>query len=412
MTGESVSGKLVVIGGGQAAFALVAKLRALKDERPITIVASEASLPYQRPPLSKKYLLREMSLDRLLYRAEAWYGEHDVDIRLSTTVTDLDRDASRVMLSDGTSLDYETLAFATGATPRRLPASVGGDLDGVFTVRDFRDADLLAEEMKPGRRALVVGGGYIGLEAAAVARTLGLEVTVIEMADRILQRVASAATSGIVREIHRSRGVDIREGTGLNRLVGENGRVTGVELSDGSVLPVDLVIVGIGVTANDHLAHDAGLETAGGIVVDSHGRTSDPAIFAMGDCAVQPWGNMRIRLESVQNAVDQAEAVAAVIAGGVEPYAPKPWFWSDQYDVKLQIAGFGLGHDETIVRPGQREGSVSVWYFREGKLLAVDAINDAKAYVTGKKLLETGIHPDRAVIADPQSDLKALLAQA
>ncbi|KQW84756.1 FAD-dependent oxidoreductase [Ensifer sp. Root127] len=412
MTGESVSGKLVVIGGGQAAFALVAKLRALKDERPITIVASEASLPYQRPPLSKKYLLREMSLDRLLYRAEAWYGEHDVDIRLSTTVTDLDRDASRVMLSDGTSLDYETLAFATGATPRRLPASVGGDLDGVFTVRDFRDADLLAEEMKPGRRALVVGGGYIGLEAAAVARTLGLEVTVIEMADRILQRVASAATSGIVREIHRSRGVDIREGTGLNRLVGENGRVTGVELSDGSVLPVDLVIVGIGVTANDHLAHDAGLETAGGIVVDSHGRTSDPAIFAMGDCAVQPWGNMRIRLESVQNAVDQAEAVAAVIAGGVEPYAPKPWFWSDQYDVKLQIAGFGLGHDETIVRPGQREGSVSVWYFREGKLLAVDAINDAKAYVTGKKLLETGIQPDRAVIADPQSDLKALLAQA
>ncbi|AHK43530.1 FAD-dependent oxidoreductase [Ensifer sp. T173] len=407
-----MSGKLVVIGGGQAAFALVAKLRALKDERPITIVASEASLPYQRPPLSKKYLLREMSLDRLLYRAEAWYGEHDVDIRLSTTVTDLDRDASRVMLSDGTSLDYETLAFATGATPRRLPASVGGDLDGVFTVRDFRDADLLAEEMKPGRRALVVGGGYIGLEAAAVARTLGLEVTVIEMADRILQRVASAATSGIVREIHRSRGVDIREGTGLNRLVGENGRVTGVELSDGSVLPVDLVIVGIGVTANDHLAHDAGLETAGGIVVDSHGRTSDPAIFAMGDCAVQPWGNMRIRLESVQNAVDQAEAVAAVIAGGVEPYAPKPWFWSDQYDVKLQIAGFGLGHDETIVRPGQREGSVSVWYFREGKLLAVDAINDAKAYVTGKKLLETGIHPDRAVIADPQSDLKALLAQA
>ncbi|OCP16808.1 MULTISPECIES: FAD-dependent oxidoreductase [unclassified Ensifer] len=405
-----MSGRLVVIGGGQAAFALVAKLRALKDERPITMVASEASLPYQRPPLSKKYLLREMSLDRLLYRPEAWYGEHNVDIRLSTTVTELDRAARRVTLSDGALLDYETLAFATGAAPRRLPASVGGDLAGVFTVRDFRDADLLAEEMKPRKRALVVGGGYIGLEAAAVARTLGLEVTVIEMADRILQRVASAATSGIVREIHQSRGVDIREGTGLNRLVGENDRVTGVELSDGAVLPVDLVIVGIGVTANDHLAHAAGLETAGGIVVDSHGRTADPAIFAMGDCAVQPWDNMRIRLESVQNAVDQAEAVAAVIAGGVEPYAPKPWFWSDQYDVKLQIAGFGLGHDETIVRPGQREGSVSVWYFREGKLLAVDAINDAKAYVTGKKLLETGIHPDRAVIADPQSDLKALLA--
>ncbi|MBP1883146.1 NAD(P)/FAD-dependent oxidoreductase [Sinorhizobium mexicanum] len=405
-----MSGRLVVVGGGQAAFALVAKLRALKDERPVTIVASEASLPYQRPPLSKKYLLREMSLDRLLYRPQAWYSEHDVDIRLETTVTRIDRGQKQVVLSDGSVLGYETLAFATGATPRRLPPSVGGDLAGVYVVRDFKDADLLAEEMRPGGRALVVGGGYIGLEAAAVARTCGMEVTVIEMADRILQRVASAATSEIVREIHRSRGVDIRERTGLHRLIGENGRVTGAELGDGSVVPVDIVIVGIGVAANDALAHDAGLETANGIIVDSHGRTSDPAIFAMGDCAVLPWQGMRIRLESVQNAVDQAEAIAAILAGSSEPYDPKPWFWSDQYDVKLQIAGFGLGHDETLVRPGQREGSVSVWYFRQGKFIAVDAINDAKAYVTGKKLLETGTTPDKAKLADPDTDLKSLLA--
>ena len=404
-----MAGRLVVAGGGQAAFALVAKLRALKDERPITIIAGEASLPYQRPPLSKKYLLREMDLDRLLYRPAEWYREHDIDIRLSTTVTAIDRAARTVTLSDGSTLDYETLAIATGSTPRRLPDAVGGNLDGVFTVRDFTDADRLAEEMKPGRHALIVGGGYIGLEAAAVARSLGLEVTVIEMADRILQRVASAATSNIVREIHKSRGVDIREGTGLSRLVGTDGRVTAAELTDGTAIPVDLVIVGIGVVANDGIAHEAGLAIGNGILVDAFGRTEDPAIHAMGDCAVLPYQGLNIRLESVQNAVDQAEAVAALLAGGSAPYEPKPWFWSDQYDVKLQIAGFGLGHDETIVRPGQREGSVSVWYFRQGKFIAVDAINDAKAYVTGKKLLDLGITPDRALLQDPAVDLKTLL---
>jgi 3-phenylpropionate/trans-cinnamate dioxygenase ferredoxin reductase subunit len=404
-----VAGRLVVAGGGQAAFALVAKLRALKDERPITIVAGEASFPYQRPPLSKKYLLREMDLDRLLYRPAEWYGEHNIDIHLSTTVTSVDRSARRVTLSDGTVLDYETLAIATGSTPRRLPDAVGGNLEGVYVVRDFTDADKLAEEMKPGRHALIIGGGYIGLEAAAVARSLGLEVTVIEMADRILQRVASAATSSIVREIHKVRGVDIREGVGLVKLVGTNGRATGAELTDGTMLPVDLVIVGIGVIANDALAHDAGLAVANGILVDQFGRTEDPAIHAMGDCAVLPFQGLNIRLESVQNAVDQAEAVAALLAGGTSPYEPKPWFWSDQYDVKLQIAGFGLGHDETIVRPGQREGAVSVWYFRQGKFIAVDAINDAKAYVTGKKLLDLGVTPDRAVLEDPSADLKTLL---
>ena len=398
-----------MVGGGQAAFALVAKLRALKDERPITIVAAEASHPYQRPPLSKKYLLREMDLDRLLYRPESWYAEHNIDIHLSTSVTAIDRLAKMVTLSDGSTLDYDVLALATGSTPRKLPASLGGDLEGVFVVRDFTDADRLAGEMQPGKHALIIGGGYIGLEAAAVARSSGLDVTVIEMADRILQRVASVATSYLVKDIHTSRGVDIREGTGLVRLVGTDGRVTSAELTDGSTIPVDLVIVGIGVTANDALAQAAGLDVANGIIVDGFGRTSDPSIHAMGDCAVLPWKDMRIRLESVQNAVDQAEAVAALLAGGEAPYDPKPWFWSDQYDVKLQIAGFGHGHDETVVRKGQREGSVSVWYFTAGNLVAVDALNDAKAYVTGKKLLDLGLTPDRARLEDPQTDLKTLL---
>ncbi|CZT34325.1 NAD(P)/FAD-dependent oxidoreductase [Rhizobium sp. 9140] len=402
--------RLVVVGGGQAAFALIARLRALKDTRPITLISVEQSLPYQRPPLSKKYLLREMTLDRLLYRPESWYAEHAIDVRLDCGVTAIDRAAKSVTLADDTTLAYDTLALATGATPRRLPDSLGGTLDGVFTLRDYRDADRLAEEMRPGRHALIIGGGYIGLEAAAIARTLGLKVTLIEMADRIVQRVAASATSDILRDLHLSRGVDLREGTGVTHLLERDGRVTGAELSDGTTIGVDLVIVGIGVSANDSIAHDAGIETANGIIVDINGRSSDPTIFAMGDCAVLPFADMLIRLESVQNAVDQAETVAVNIAGIPTPYHPKPWFWSDQYDVKLQIAGFGLGHDETVTRAGQREGSASVWYYRQGALIAVDAINDAKAYVVGKKLIETGLTPDKAAIENPATDLKALLA--
>lgn len=405
-----MAGRLVIVGAGQAAFALAAKLRMLKDTRPITVLGSEPVLPYQRPPLSKKYLLGEMSFDRLLFRPEAWYAENDVEIRLSTPVEAIDRDSGSVKLFDGSEIAYETLALATGATPRRLPSAIGGDLEGVFTVRDKADADRLATEMKPGHRLLIIGGGYIGLEAAAVARKLGLDVTLIEMADRILARVAAPQTADAIRAIHVAEGVQIFEKTGLTRLIGDEGRVKAAELSDGRVIDADMVIVGIGVTPNDRLAADAGLEVQNGIVVDSFGRTSDAAIFAMGDCAVQDWKGQQVRLESVQNAVDQAEAVAAVLAGGSEPYRPKPWFWSDQYDVKLQIAGFNLGYDETVVRPGAREGSLSIWYFHAGDFIAVDAINDAKAYVTGKKLLDMGRSVDRATIADPALDLKILIA--
>ncbi|NLS02939.1 FAD-dependent oxidoreductase [Rhizobium sp. P32RR-XVIII] len=402
--------RLVIIGAGQAGFAMAAKLRALKDTRPITIVGAEDVLPYQRPPLTKKYLLGEMTFDRLLFRPEHWYPDNDVEIRLATWAEQIYRDQKQVALQDGSILDYGTLALTTGSTPRRLPAAVGGDLDGVYVARDKRDADLLADEMRPGRRVLIIGGGYIGLEAAAVARHRGLEVTVIEMAERILQRVAAKETADIVRAIHQSHDVAIREHTGLKRLVGKDGRVCGAELSDGSVIDIDFAIVGIGVVPNDQLAQDAGLDIANGIIVDEFARTSDPSIYAAGDCAMLPWHGGRIRLESVQNAVDQAEAAAAIIAGGDAPYDPNPWFWSDQYDMKLQIAGFNLGYDETILRPGVREGAHSIWYFRKGEFIAVDAINDAKAYVTGKKLLESGVKPDKAVLADASADLKQLLS--
>ncbi|MNH88874.1 Rhodocoxin reductase [compost metagenome] len=405
-----MTGRLVIVGAGQAGFALAAKLRALKDTRPITMIGAEEVYPYQRPPLSKKYLLGEMSFDRLTFRPDNWFAENDVEVRLSTYVEEIDREKKTVRMQDGSVLEYETLALTTGSTPRTLPASIGGELKGVYTVRDKRDADRLADEMKAGRRLLIIGGGYIGLEAAAVARHLGLDVTLIEMADRILARVASKETADIMRAIHKERGVVIREKTGLTRLIGEDDQVRAAELSDGTVIDVDFVIVGIGVTPNDRLAQDCGLDVGNGIIVDEFARTSDRSIFAMGDCALLPWEEARIRLESVQNAVDQAESVAATLAGDARPYSPKPWFWSDQYDVKLQIAGFNLGYDETLVRAGSREGAVSVWYFRNGMLIAVDAINDAKAYVTGKKMLETGINPEKSRLADPATDLKLLLS--
>ena len=405
-----MTGRLVIVGAGQAAFALAAKLRALKDERPITIIGSEDAHPYQRPPLSKKYLLGEMSFDRLMFRPVEWYAENNVDIRLSTWVEEIDRAAKSLRMQDGSTLSYDRLVLATGASPRLLPASIGGDLEGVLTVRDKRDADRLMEEMKPGRRLLVIGGGYIGLEAAAVARKLGLDVTLIEMADRILQRVAASETADIMRGIHQENGVAIREKTGLVRLVGMDGRVAAAELSDGSTLDVDFVIVGIGVTPNDRLARESGLDVGNGILVDEYTRSSDKDIHAVGDCALLPWRGQHVRIESVQNAVDQAEAAAHVLAGTEIAYDARPWFWSDQYEVKLQIAGFNLGYGETVLRPGAREGSWSVWYFRDGRFVAVDAVNDAKAYVAGKKLLDTGAEPDRTILADPSADLKLLLS--
>lgn len=405
-----MSERLVIVGGGQAAFACAAKLRALSDARPVTIVAGEDAFPYQRPPLSKKYLLGEMSLDRLMFRPAEWYEENGVDVLTGTRALELDRANRALRLSDGRWLAYDKLAFATGSTPRSLPEEIAGGLAGIYTVRAFRDADVLRPALEAGKRLLVIGGGYIGLEAAAVARSLGVEVTVVEAAERILARVASPATSAIFRDIHEAHGVTICEGTGLKRLIGKDGRVVGAELSDGRTLDVDVVIAGIGALAEDGLARAAGILCGTGISVDSYGKTSDPHIYAMGDCAEQMWRGSPIRLESVQNAVDQAENVAMNLAGRETPYAPKPWFWSDQYDVKLQIAGVNRGYDETVTRAGARDGAWSVWYFTSGELIAVDAINDAKAYVVGKKLLESDAPAFvRDDVADPETDLKSLL---
>jgi len=412
MRGETaLAGTLIVIGGGQAAVSLIAKLRDLGDTRPITLVSEETVPPYQRPPLSKKYLLGEIDLARLLIRPERWYEDHDVTLRLGVRVERIDRAAGCVNLSNGESLTYESLALTTGSTPRRLPTAIGGDLAGVFTVRSLEDVDAMVRDFAPGRSVLVVGGGYIGLEAAAVAAKLGLRVTVLEMADRILQRVAAPATSDFFRALHQDNGVEIRESTALETLIGEQGRVIGARLAAGEVIEVDFVVVGIGILPNDGFAEASGLAVDDGILVDAACRTSDPAIVAAGDCARFPLNGGLGRLESVQNAVDQGEAAAESLTGAAIDYRPAPWFWSDQFDVKLQIAGLNTGFETTVTRPGKREGALSVWYYRGTELLAVDAMNDGATYMIASRLLKVGASPTPEQVADPSRDLKTLLAR-
>ncbi|MEO0669379.1 MAG: FAD-dependent oxidoreductase [Pseudomonadota bacterium] len=398
-------GEVVVIGAGQAGASCVAKLRNLGFDGGITLIGAEAVPPYQRPPLSKAYLLGDMTLERLFLRPESYYADQNIDLRLNAWVTGIDTGARTVSIGDEV-LGYDDLVLTTGSIPRRLPASIGGDLDGVFVMRDLGDADAMTREFRPGRRVLIVGGGYIGLEAAAVAAKKGLEVVLVEMADRILQRVAAPETSDYFRALHSRNGVDIREGVGLQRLVGET-QVTGAELTDGTEIEVDFVIAGVGIAPATALAEAAGITLDNGIAVDAQGRTSAPGVWAAGDCASFPNGDTRIRLESVPHAIDQAECVATNIAGTAQDYIARPWFWSDQYDVKLQIAGLNTGYDRVIVRDGGT--ARSFWYYQGDRLLAVDAANDPRGYMIGKRLIEAGKTADPAVVADPDSDLKALL---
>ncbi|MEV8467343.1 FAD-dependent oxidoreductase [Fluviibacterium sp. DFM31] len=400
---------IVIIGAGQAGASLALALRAEGFDGPVTLIGQEPVPPYQRPPLSKAYLMGEMSLDRLYLKpVEAW-ADLNVALRTGTRVIGIDPGARKLALKGGETLAYDKLALTLGAAPLRLPATIGGDLDGVFTMRDLADADAIAPHLKPGARALVVGGGYIGLEAAAVARKSGMDVTLIEAADRILGRVACPQTARWFAARHRAEGVDLREATSLVRLTGTDGTVTTAELSDGTTLDVDLVIVGIGVRPETALAEGAGLVLDNGIAVNARARTTEPGIWAAGDCASFPYRGGRIRLESVQNAIDQAEAAARDMLDQGADYIPKPWFWSDQYDVKLQIAGLNTGYDRIVARPGARDGALSHWYFAGDLLLAVDAMNDPRAYMIGKRLVDAGQTADPAAVADPATDLKSLL---
>ncbi len=402
--------KVIIVGGGQAAASLAHKMRSLGFDGALTMMCEEKTPPYQRPPLSKKYLLGEMALERLYLRPEHYYVEQNITLHLGERVNAIDRQNNEIITEKG-QYAYDRLVLATGSTPRLLPAHLGGTLENVFSVRDLKDADSLAPHMKEGKRLLIIGGGYIGLEAAAVAAARGMDVTLIEMSERILQRVAAPQTSDYFRSLHQSHGVSIKEQTGLTRLLGQNGQVVGAELSDGSTLEIDLAILGIGITPATNLAQGCGLAIENGIRVDALGRSSDPNIWAAGDCCSFPYKDGYLRLESVPNAIDQAEVIAQNIMGAEIAYIPKPWFWSDQYDVKLQIAGLNTGYDKIIERKNPTLLSQSFWYYAQDTLIAVDAMNDPRAYMVAKKLIESGLTPDPALVEDASSNLKDLLKQ-
>ncbi len=399
---------IVVVGAGQAAASFISRHVALGSKQPILLIGEEPHPPYQRPPLSKKYMLGELECERLFIRPLDWYANQDIELRLNTRVDAIERDYNQVSTTDGEVIAYHKLLLCTGSSARSLPGAVGGELNGIFTLRSISDSDKMSPQFQAGRNLLIIGGGYIGLEAAAVARQLGLEVTVLEMAERILQRVAAAETSNYFRKMHAGHGVTLHESTRLTRLLGKDGRVCGAELDSGDIIDADLVLVGIGSSPNTGLAQAAGLDCDNGIRVGESCQTSDPDIYAAGDCSNFIRNGQQIRLESVQNAVDQGDLVARVLAGEPVTYTALPWFWSDQYDCKLQIVGLNQGHNQTVIRPGANDSSLSVWYYRDDELLAIDAMNEPGSYAFGRKIIGAGKNPSREEVADPATDLKAI----
>ena len=406
-----MSDPIVIIGAGQAAASFISRSIALQQPLPLLLIGDEAFPPYQRPPLSKKYLLGELARERLFIRLQQWYADHGVTTYFNTRVESIDPDNSQVLITGGKTITYSRLLLCTGSRARNLANAIGGNLPGVFTLRSIADVDRIKPIFRAHSRLLILGGGYIGLETAAVARQLGLEVVLLEMAERILQRVAASKTADYFRTLHQSRGVDVRESTQVVRLTECNNRVSGAQLDNGKIIEADLVLVGIGGDANSELAEAAGLECHNGIAVNLTGQTSHADIYAAGDCCSFRRDGTRIRLESVQNAADQGDLVARVLAGEKTHYQALPWFWSEQYDCRLQIAGLNSGFDQTVLRPGN-DGRQSVWYYRDHQLIAVDAMNDPKAYAFGRKMISANINPPPAVIADPQTDLKKLIEGA
>lgn len=402
---------VVIVGAGHGGAQCAIALRQNGYTGSIAMIGREPEPPYERPPLSKEYFAREKTFDRLYIRPPAFWEEKDVELILNTEVTAIDPAGKQLTLSGGRKFGYGTLVWAAGGSPRMLSCP-GADLSGLHPVRTRADCDQLMGEIDGGvRNIVVIGGGYIGLEAAAVLTKLGCKVTLLEALPRVLARVAGPELSAFYEKEHRDHGVDLRTGVAVEGLEGE-GRVTGVKLADGTVLPAEAVIVGIGIVPSVGPLIAAGAAGGNGVDVDEYCRTSLPDVYAIGDCAAfacdYAGGNV-MRVESVQNANDMASCVAKAICGDVQPYRAFPWFWSNQYDLRLQTAGISLGYDKTVVRGNPDERAFSVVYLKEGKVLALDCVNMVKDYVQGRKLVEAGAHPDLERLADADVPLKELL---
>ena len=382
---------ILIVGAGQAAAQLVLSLRQGGCKDAIRMIGDEPHAPYQRPPLSKKFLTERPAPETLYFRPENFWREQGVTADYGVSVTAIDCAARRVTFAGGQA-DYGTLLLSTGTRARAIPLP-GADLPGVFSLRKIDDVRRLRAPLDAARHVVIVGGGYIGLEVAAVARGEGRDVTVLEAEDRVMKRVTSPVISTFMQDFHRGRGVDIRLGARLAAIEGDgaaiegDGKVAQVRLADGATLPADLVLLAVGAKPNDDLAAAAGIACQDGVVVDEHGRTSDPSIYAAGDCTRFPsrrYGRT-LRLECVQNAIDQAKAVASEILGKPQHYDPVPWFWSDQYELKLQMAGLSEGYDDARTVGDVAAARFSVEYRKAGRLIAVDAVNDGRAYMSGRK---------------------------
>ena len=399
---------VAIVGAGQAGFQAAASLRQDGFAGRIVLISDEPVSPYQRPPLSKSYLAGESSLDELWLRPETFYTQHQIDVLAGETVTAIDRTERRLRMAPGGELSWDHLVLATGARYRPL-AVPGAELDGVLPLRTLAEANVLRERLDETREVVVVGAGFIGLEFASVAIVRGAAVHIIEVTQHPMGRVVSSTTSRFFTDAHRRWGARISLGTGVARITGAGGRATGVETTEGRHLPADLVLICIGVIPNAELAREAGLAVDNGIVVDEYLATGDPRIFAIGDCAnfPTPFAVGRVRLESVQNAVDQGRCVAAHIAGKPAPYDKVPWFWSDQGDLKLQIAGITAGHDKAILRGDPDGGRFSVFCFRAGRLIGVESVNQTADHVVARRLLagDPRLTPEQA--ADEGYDLRA-----
>ena len=397
----------IVIGAGQAGAEVASKLRDEGYDDRILLIGQENYLPYQRPPLSKKYMAGEMALERLFLRPKEFYQDKNIELHIGKLAYQIDPNKQKVEFNGG-SLHYDHLVLATGSKPRELPDYIGLKIKNLFTMRDLTDANSIEPFIKSGMRLLIVGGGYIGLEAAATARKFGVDVTLVEIEERILKRVAAKETSDYIRSLHISNGVKIKEEIGLDRLKIVGDKALSASLTDGSDISVDFIIVGIGIIPNTELAKSAKLKINNGIFVNDECRTSISNIYAAGDCTSFEYKNTLVRLESVGNAIDQANTVAQNILQQNTKYIPKPWFWSDQYNLKLQIAGLNTGYDDVVVRKGEN-GQVSHWYFKGPNLLAVDALNDPRCYMIGKRLIEANKSPTKNQLKDKDFNLKVLL---
>ncbi|WP_299818951.1 FAD-dependent oxidoreductase [uncultured Roseibium sp.] len=379
--------EIVIIGAGQAGAQVAQSLRQGGFEGPLRLIGDEPYLPYQRPPLSKKFLAGEIETDGLLLRPPAFFAANDIDLIPDTRVAAIDRKSKRLRLENGDTLPYGKLVLATGTRARSLPIK-GADKQGVLTLRSIADVDVIRKRLETCTRVAIIGAGYIGLEVAAVAKGLGKDVSVIEAQDRPMKRVVSETVSAFFADLHSSKGIDLRLNTGIEAIEG-NGDATGVRLATGETVPAGLVLMAVGAEPNDSLAEEAGVETDNGILVDGSGQTSDPDIYAAGDCT-RFYSNRykrSVRMESVQNAIDQAKIVAQALVGQDVDYDPLPWFWSDQYDIKLQIAGLSDGYDDTVVVGSTEDRKFYVAYLKAGQLIAVDSINAPRSHMMARRVI-------------------------